>query len=139
MTSTCTCGDVKVTIKSKPTYIYDCNCSVCRKSGAAWGYFTSGEVKMIGDTVAFARNDKSEPKVEIHACPRCFATTHFVLHPDFKAAHPELDQTGVNMRLFNPDELVDVDVHYPNGKDWSGEGPFGFRREVLKITPEHPW
>lgn len=139
MTSTCTCGSVKVTIMSKPDYIYDCNCSVCRKSGAAWGYFTSLDVRIEGETTSFARNDKPEPKVELHACPICSATTHFILHPEFKAEHPELDQVGVNMRLFHPDELADVEVHYPNGKDWSGEGPFDFRREVMKISPENPW
>ena len=38
MTGTCLCGAVTVTVDDRPDYIHDCNCSLCRKAGAAWGY-----------------------------------------------------------------------------------------------------
>lgn len=139
MTNTCTCGSVTITIKKKPDYVYDCDCNLCRKSGAAWGYFASDQVEADGQTIAFARKDKSIPIVDIHFCTVCGSTTHFTLTDAYQAEHPDVDQTGVNMRLFDLDQLDGVEIQYPSGSAWSGEGPFGFRRESMTLSAETPW
>ncbi|MEL7128497.1 MAG: aldehyde-activating protein [Pseudomonadota bacterium] len=139
MTSTCACGTIEISIKKTPDFIFDCNCSLCRKVGAAWGYFKSADVSVLGHTASYSRVDTSTPIVEIHSCKVCSATTHFVLTDAYQAKFPDIDQVGVNMRLFDPEALVGVDVQYPNGKDWSGDGPFGFRRNAMTISDEHPW
>lgn len=139
MTSKCACGAVSVTIDAKPEFINDCNCSLCRKTGGAWGYFPSALVTTTGKTVSFVRRDRETPGVEIHSCATCAATTHFVLTKSFREQNPNADQAGVNMRLFDPDDLEGVEVRYPNGKDWAGEGPFGYRRDPLTISGQSPW
>jgi hypothetical protein len=139
MTGDCLCGAVSVTIKAAPEFINDCNCSLCRKAGAAWGYFPSSSVTTIGTTVPFIRRDKVNPGVEVHSCASCDTTTHFVLTDSFKAQNPSADVVGVNMRLFDPSELNGVEVRYPNGKDWPGEGPYRYRRAALTIGDGSPW
>jgi len=139
MTNTCACGGVKVTVNRKPDFIYDCDCNLCRKSGAAWGYFTADEVTAEGQTTAFARKDKKTPIVEIHSCAVCGSTTHFKLTEIYQAEHPDVDQVGVNMRLFDTEQLDGVEVQYPSGSEWSGEGPFGFRRKPETLSPNNPW
>ena len=139
MTGKCLCGAVSVTIETKPQFINDCNCSLCRKVGAAWGYFPSASVKTTGKTFSVARGDKKTPGVEVHSCAVCAATTHWVLTKSFREQNPSADQAGVNMKLFNPDDLKGVEVRFPNGKDWSGEGPFGYRRDALTISDSTPW
>lgn len=139
MTSKCACGAVSVTIDAKPEFINDCNCSLCRKTGGAWGYFSSASFTTTGKTVPFVRRDKDAPGVEIHSCETCAATTHFALTKSFKEQNPTADQAGVNMRLFDPADLTGVEVRYPNGRDWTGEGPFGYRREALTISEQSPW
>lgn len=139
MTSSCACGNVEVRIAKKPDYIYDCNCNLCRKSGGAWGYFLTADISVTGKTIPFERCDKPNPVVEIHSCYTCATTTHFVLTKNYKTKNPSVDQVGVNMRLFDPEHLQGVEIHYPNGKDWSGEGPFRFRREIMQITQNDPW
>jgi hypothetical protein len=139
MTGTCLCGAVRVTIEAKPAFINDCNCSLCRKVGGAWGYFPSAVVTAEGNTTLFVRRDKKSPGVEIHSCADCATTTHFVLTKAFKAQNPSADQVGVNMRVFDPDELKGVEVRFPNGKDWAGEGPFGYRRDAMTISDSTPW
>ena len=139
MTGTCLCGAVSVEIEATPAFIHDCNCSLCRKLGGAWGYFSSAGVKTTGQTRSYTREDKPDAGVSVHSCKTCGATTHFTLTEAFKAKHPEADMAGVNMRLFNPDDLNGVEVRYPNGKDWSGEGPFGYRREATTIHENAPW
>lgn len=139
MTNTCACGSVSVTVKRKPDFVYDCDCNLCRKSGAAWGYFTFEEVIAEGQTIAYSRKDKTVPIVEIHSCAVCGSTTHFNLTEVYKAKHPDVDQVGVNMRLFDADQLDGVEVQYPNGSAWSGKGAFGFRREPTTLSPDNPW
>ncbi|MEM7016033.1 MAG: aldehyde-activating protein [Pseudomonadota bacterium] len=139
MTTNCLCGAVSVTIVTKPDFIHDCNCSLCRKAGAAWGYFPSNSVTIAGNTTSFVRRDKKAPIVEIHSCRHCAATTHFVMTKSFKEQYKSVDQVGINMKLFDPDGLEDVEVRFPNGKDWNGEGPFGYRRTTMTISDSLPW
>ncbi|MEO0549702.1 MAG: aldehyde-activating protein [Pseudomonadota bacterium] len=139
MTNTCACGSVTVTVKHKPDFIYDCDCTLCRKSGAAWGYYGPDDMLADGEVISYARKDKLEPIVEIHSCKTCGATTHFTLTEAYKAKHPGRDQVGVNMRLFDPQQLEGVEVQYPHGSAWSGTGPFGFRKPAITISGQEPW
>lgn len=139
LTGTCLCGAVSITLEAKPEFINDCNCSLCRKVGAAWGYFPSASVAVSGKTVSFVRRDKDPAGVEVHSCEICGATTHWLLLKAFKELHQLPDTMGVNMRLFDPDELNGVEVRFPNGKDWFGEGPYGYRRTAMTISDSTPW
>ncbi|MCA8899646.1 MAG: GFA family protein [Hyphomonas sp.] len=139
MTGTCLCGAVSVTIDAKPDFIHDCNCSLCRKSGGAWGYFPPAAVTTTGGTRAYARTDKSAPAVEVHTCETCATTTHWVRTEAFKAQYGMNDLVGVNMRLFDPDALTGVEVRFPDGKGWTGEGEFGFRRTALTLSETVRW
>ena len=139
MTANCLCGAVRITIGTKPGFINDCNCSMCRKTGGAWGYFAPDTVTATGDTVAVQRSDKPAPAVEIHSCASCGTTTHWVRTEAFIGQYGANDLTGVNMRLFDPDALMGVEVHFPDGKNWTGEGPFAYRREALTISETTRW
>ncbi|MEE4210058.1 MAG: hypothetical protein V2I43_12410 [Parvularcula sp.] len=139
MRGECACGAVKVMINPKPDFIHDCNCSLCRKVGAAWGYFPSARVSAEGATHPYSRTDKGTPAVEVHSCPTCGSTTHFALTESFKADNPDADQMGVNMRLFEPEQLGGIEVRYPDGRAWSGEGAFVYRAPSLVIGESAPW
>lgn len=139
MTANCLCGAVSVTIEAKPDFIHDCNCSLCRKTGGAWGYFPTGMVTSSGDTISYLRQDKANAAAEVHACKTCATTTHWVFSDEFRAQHPEVDLMGVNMRLFDPGDLKDIEVRFPNGNDWAGAGPFDYRRDAMTIGDTTPW
>ncbi len=140
MTGTCLCGAVDITIDTRPEFIHDCNCSLCRKSGAAWGYFPASAVTMgPSDTATFVRRDKENPAAAIHSCSECGATTHFTLTEAHTRLNPSHDQVGVNMKLFEPDDLDGVEVRYPDGRAWNGKGPFGYRRAPMMICATAPW
>ncbi|MEO1188881.1 MAG: aldehyde-activating protein [Pseudomonadota bacterium] len=139
MTANCLCGAVSVTIASQPEFIHDCNCSLCRKSGGAWGYFPSAMVTTTGDTVSFLRRDKENAAAELQSCAHCGTTTHWIFSQSFKEQNEAVDLMGVNMRIFNPDDLQGVEVRFPNGDDWSGEGPFEYRRKAMTISDGWSW
>ena len=139
MTAACVCGAVRVTIEAPPAFIHDCNCGLCRKVGAAWGYFPFSSVATAGDTLAFERRDKENAGSEIHFCGTCGTTTHFAPTRAFRERNPGADEMGVNMRLFDPVTLEGVELRFPNGRDWPGQGPFGYRRPSMTIHARSPW
>lgn len=139
MTGTCLCGAVGVTIDAKPDFINDCNCTLCRKSGGAWGYFTASQVLVEGVTSCVMRTDKADPAAEVHSCRACSTTTHFTMAKSFTQRHGPFDMVGVNMRLFSPDDLEGVEVRFPNGRGWSGEGAFDYRRPSASVDVNTGW
>jgi len=129
----CLCGSVRVVLAQRPEYIHDCACALCRKSGGLWGYFNCSDVEVWGETQTYERNDLSNPAVQIHFCKSCGATTHWSLTEAHKSKSGPVDHTGVNMRLFHRDQLTGVEVRFPDGNAWSGEGPYDYRRKPVVV------
>lgn len=40
---------------------------------------------------------------------------------------------GVNMRLADEMDLTGIELHYPDGRAWSGKGGFGYVQEARII------
>ncbi len=129
----CLCGAVRLALETQPEFINDCNCSLCRKTGGAWGYYLSSAVTITGKTVHLTREDMEKPAVEIHSCAHCFTTTHWTLTQSFKEQNGGPERVGVNMRLFETQDLYGVEVRFPDGENWPGEGEYGYRRPAFVI------
>jgi len=132
--ASCHCGIVKIDLFHKPDFINNCNCSLCSKAGALWGYFKTKDVQLTGKTKPYLRMDKANAVVEIHACEICASTTHSLFTSAFQESSGISDRIGVNMRLFDRNELIGVEMRFPDGKNWPGEGGFEYRRDprILK-------
>ena len=113
---TCHCGSVRLSIAFRPDYVNFCDCTLCAKMGGVWGYFTSDEVTVQGETSAYRRPDRDKPACEMRFCPICSTTTHWHL-----TEHFEGDRVGVNMRIFDPAELVGVEARLLDGRNWNGK------------------
>jgi hypothetical protein len=115
---------VTLELAEKPDYLFDCDCSLCRKHGVLWGYFDPGHVSIHGTTKVYARVDRERPAVQIHFCGHCGCSTHWT-----PMAHTPQDRMGANMHLFAPEELAGIPLHFPDGAGWNGEENFGMRKE----------
>lgn len=133
----CHCGKVSVRIERRPEFVHECNCTLCRKAGATWGYFQPSEVTVGGETARYCRNDKPVPGVAICFCPACGSTTHFEL-TDATIAMFGNTMLGVNMRLADERELDGIELRYPDGRSWSGEGEFGYVEKARIIGSPSP-
>lgn len=122
--ASCHCGSIEIALVAKPDYINLCDCTLCAKSGGAWGYFKNADVTVKGDTSGYRRIDYPKPAVEIKFCPRCGNTTHWAL-----TEHHPGDQIGVNMRLFDPATIEGIEARTLDGHNWTGDGPVQHRRE----------
>jgi len=121
----CHCGQVRLQTSKQPDHINACNCTLCSKSGARWAYFHPSEVRVDGTTSGYCRQDKGEPGAEIHFCPGCGSTTHFVLTAATIAKFGN-GMMGVNMWLAEEGDLAGIELRFPDGRGWSGEGPFDY-------------
>lgn len=118
----CQCGGVRVRLARLPEYVNDCDCSLCRPLGVLWGYFSLSEIEVEGETAAYVRNDIDNPVLSVHFCKTCGATSHWSPLPSM-----DVDRTGVNMRLFEAERLSGIELRFPDGRNWTGEMPYGFR------------
>lgn len=125
----CLCGQVLVKISRQPDFINECNCTLCSKSGARWAYFPPSEVGVEGRTKGYSREDKPDPAAEIHFCDKCGSTTHFILTPSAVAKFGNV-QMGVNVRLADEKDLAGIELRYPDGLAWSGQGGFSYVQEA---------
>lgn len=125
----CLCGQIRIEVKKRPDYINECNCTLCSKSGARWAYFHPSDVQVEGRTQSYCREDKADPAAEIQFCGKCGSTTHFSLTAS-AAARFGNSLTGVNMMLADEKDLAGIELRYPDGRSWPGEGDFGYVREA---------
>ena len=124
----CLCGAIRIEVENRPDFIHECNCTMCTKTGARWGYFHPSQVSVEGTTKGYCRGDKRDPNALVQFCPTCGSTTHFVLTA---SAVSKFGNTlmGVNMWLADERDLFGIQLRYPDGRAWSGEGDFGYVRE----------
>ncbi|HEY2517533.1 MAG TPA: GFA family protein [Polyangiaceae bacterium] len=106
--SSCHCGAVRLTVPRAPSDLTDCNCTICRRYGTLWGYYSPKEVAISGATDVYQRGERS---IEFHRCKLCGCVTHWA--PADKAH----DRMGVNFRMMEPSALAGVRVRKLDGFD----------------------
>lgn len=110
LTAACHCGAVRVRVPRPPETLTNCNCSICRRYGALWAYYPPAEVAVVaaeGAMHAYAWGDRS---LRFVRCAHCGVLTHWEA-VDRAAA----TKMGVNMRLFEPEDLGDVRIRRLDG------------------------
>jgi hypothetical protein len=125
----CLCGAVHVETAKRPDYLHECNCTLCTKTGARWGYFHPSEVVVSGETHSYCRQDKAEPAAQVQFCPTCGSTTHFTLTESVAAKLGNV-MAGVNLRLADESELAGIELRFPDGRAWAGTGEFAYLRDA---------
>lgn len=110
--ATCHCGAVRLEIARRPRVLTDCNCSICRRYGALWAYYTHKTVKVIGAPGAAAAYVWGDRTLELYHCKTCGCVTHHERvrkRPDSKV--------GVNARLMDPEAIAKARIRRLDGAD----------------------
>ena len=109
--SSCHCGAVRLEIETAPVEVTNCNCSICRRYGVLWAYYSPKLVRIsprAGATDIYMWDDKA---IEFHRCKVCGCVTHWA--PVDKTR----DRMGVNARLMAPEVLAQARVRFLDGAD----------------------
>ncbi|MBX3635136.1 MAG: GFA family protein [Rubrivivax sp.] len=108
----CHCGAVRLTLPGRPEKATRCNCSLCRRLGAVWAYYTFGSVAIQGhpgNTVDYIQGDRTLRTVR---CRTCGVATHWEpLVPNGDNRH------GINLNNFDPALLETVRVRRFDGAE----------------------
>jgi hypothetical protein len=107
--ASCHCGAVKLEVDTPPETVTDCNCSICRRYGVLWAYYSPKKVRILGDGGATDIYMWSDRSIEFHRCHICGCVTHWA------PADRNYDRMGVNARLMEVDVLAKARVRELDG------------------------
>lgn len=133
MKAACHCGAVRFETKAPPTWVLDCNCTLCRRYGALWAYLRhESPVELIlrpdpAATDTYLWGDKG---LAFHRCKACGCLTHMEA---VLADPPEI--YGVNARMMVGLNPTTVQVRQiDNGHS----GYFWTRSDSPPLVSRHP-
>jgi hypothetical protein len=90
--ATCHCGAVRLTLPAAPAEVTECNCSICRRLGARWAYYSAKTVGLPkpGSTQPYVWGERM---LAFHRCRSCGVTTHW------QSLNAAQDRMAVNARM----------------------------------------
>jgi hypothetical protein len=110
LTASCHCGAVRLEIARKPRQLTDCNCSICRRYGALWAYYTRKTVHIICAPDALSAYVWGNKTLEFYRCTTCGCVTHH------ERVRRRIDSTvAVNARNMDPEAIASVRIRKLDG------------------------
>lgn len=108
----CHCGNVKLSIPQLTENATSCNCSICSRYAAVWGYFTESDVQTSVGDQGISSYSYGDKMINFNRCNQCGCITHYT------STNPSpSSRVAVNYRMFNSDMLGQVNIRYFDGAD----------------------
>ncbi len=107
--ASCHCGAVHLEIAAPPESLTECNCSICRRYGVLWAYYSPQQVRIVPPTGATDTYAWGERSIEFHRCRQCGCVTHWA------AIGAPSDRMGINARLMHPELLRPLRIRKRDG------------------------
>jgi hypothetical protein len=110
--ASCHCGAVALEADRLPRSVTECNCSICRRLGARWAYYTRKAARIVVGAEHVACYMWGDKTIEFYHCPHCGSCTHYEAVK--KGAD---DRIALNARCFEPEDVASVAVRRFDGAD----------------------
>lgn len=107
--ASCHCGAVRLEVDTPPATVTDCNCSICRRYGVLWAYYSPKLVQIIAASDATDPYVWGDRTIEFRRCRSCGCVTHWA------ALDPSVDRMGVNARLMDREVVAAARVRRLDG------------------------
>lgn len=75
--ASCHCGNVKIQLPALTDTATECNCSICFRYGARWGYFKQKEVSVTVGKHGVQSYSHGDNMIAFVSCKRCGCLTHY--------------------------------------------------------------
>ncbi|WP_394204471.1 GFA family protein [Shewanella waksmanii] len=107
----CHCGNVRITLAHSPSSLTSCNCSICFRFAALWGYYAPADVTIAvaNSVTAYQWGDKC---IDFFHCDICGCATHYLTTN--KVADTKY---GINFRMADAKECQAIPVRHFDGAD----------------------
>lgn len=110
ISAACHCGRVQIEVDSKPASLTECNCSICRRYGTLWAYYTRSQARILSAPEHLTAYLWSDRVIEFYHCKNCGCMTHYESiekNPDSRLV--------VNARMMPPEEIEGIRVRKFDG------------------------
>jgi len=108
--ATCHCGAVRLEADMWPAAVTSCNCSICRRYGALWAYYTRASARLASAASALSVYTWGDKLIEFCHCGACGCVTHW----ESIDKQPS-SRLAINARLLAPDVLATIPVRTFDG------------------------
>jgi hypothetical protein len=112
--ASCHCRRVRIGVPQAPETVNECTCSICRRYGTLWAYYSP---KLVEVSPAGGATDIymwgymwGARQLEFHRCKECGCITHWA------PVDESYDRMGVNARLMQPEMLAAASRLVDNGR-----------------------
>jgi len=109
--ASCHCGAVRLVCDAAPTEVTDCNCSICRRYGVLWAYYSPTLVHLVPPDAATDIYMWDDRAIEFHRCRTCGCVTHW------SPVDKSVDRMGVNARLMPRETVAAARKRFLDGAD----------------------
>lgn len=112
--ASCHCQNVRIEVAVLPATVTECNCSICRRYGALWAYYTRDQVKLIAGDAALSVYSWGDRTIEFCHCRQCGCVTHY----ESTDKHAR-SRFAVNARMLPPEVMDSLPVrHFDGAGSW---------------------
>ncbi|MDQ7048930.1 MAG: hypothetical protein Q9M92_05060 [Enterobacterales bacterium] len=108
--ASCHCGNVQIKIQHLVAVLHSCNCSICHRYAALWGFHKVAQVFIEVGDFALSRYRWGDEMIDFYFCSHCGSTTHYLALKKSK-----IDRLAINYRLFEPDIYKDLAIKKIDG------------------------
>ena len=110
LSATCHCGTVRIEVARKPRKLAECNCSICRRYGAVWAYYTRKSVRISCPPDAISAYLWGDRSIEFYHCKKCGCITHYE-----SVKKTSDSRIAVNARNMRPEDIASIRVRMFDG------------------------
>jgi len=117
LSAICHCGSVRIHVRRAPRTVTSCNCSICRRYGALWAYYSASSVQIEAPKGGLSSYSWRRKIRAYFRCNTCGCVTHYKYRKKWGSA-----TVAVNATNFEPDVLQGVRVRKLDGAStWTWE------------------
>ena len=110
--ATCHCGSVRLEADELPATVTSCNCSICRRYGALWAYFTRASARVTHGANMLEAYSWGDRTIEFFHCRNCGCLTHYE-----SAEGVAQQRVVINARMLTPERLATIPIRRFDGAD----------------------
>ncbi|HKY95779.1 MAG TPA: GFA family protein [Kiloniellales bacterium] len=115
LTASCHCGAVRLEIDRKPRSLTACNCSLCRRYGVEWAYYTKKGVRVHASAKALVAYAWGRRSIDFMHCRTCGCVVYYQRRQDLG----DDTRVAVNARMMEPADVAGIPVRLLDGaKTW---------------------
>lgn len=112
LSAQCHCGAVRIELPRRPRTVTECNCSICRRYGTRWAYYTARTVRIVGHPQHTDSYSWGERRIRLVRCRHCGCVTHWEAVNGGPGS-----RLGVNVRNVAPGAIGRVRLRLLDGAD----------------------